>query len=140
MRALIDTNVILDALMGREPFRRAAEEIILLAASEKITACITASSVTDLYYILHKSLRDRERAKQAIRGTIAIVSVLDVTAIDCEKAFDLSMPDYEDALQVQCAKRHKVDCIISRDLRHFAGSPVKAVLPDDFLRSFRQRF
>jgi predicted nucleic acid-binding protein len=134
MKALIDTNVILDAIMGRAPYHTAAEAIILLAAAEKIQACITASGITDIYYILRKHMGDGEQAKQAVRKLMAIVAVLDVTGADCEKALELSLPDYEDALKAQCAKRNKVDCIITRDKRHFEHSPVRAVMPDDFLR------
>ena len=64
---------------------------------------------------------------------ITVVTVLDVNGMDCEKAFDLPMSDYEDALLAFCGKRHKMDCIITRNLKHFEGSPVKAMQPDEFL-------
>ena len=65
---------------------------------------------------------------------VGSINVLDVTGMDCEKAFELPMSDYEDALLEYCAKRHKVDSIITRNTKHFIGSPVKAVQPEDFLR------
>ena len=135
MKALIDTNVILDALMRREPFNRAAEEIIVLSAEGKINACITASSVTDIYYILKKHMKREEPTRQAILKLMAIVNVLDVTGSDCEKACALPMDDYEDALHAYCAKRYKIDCIVTRDLKHFEGSPVNAMKPDSFLKT-----
>ena len=134
MKALIDTNVILDALMGREPFNTAAEEIIILSAEEKISACITASSVTDIYYILKKYIKQVKLARQAILKLMTVVNVLDVTGSDCEKACELPMEDYEDALCAYCARRHKVDCIVTRDFEHFEGSPVEAMKPDVFLK------
>ena len=45
MKALVDTNVIIDALTGREPFRETAEEIFMLAANQIEDLYITASSV-----------------------------------------------------------------------------------------------
>lgn len=116
MKVLIDTNVILDAVMARAPFNTADEAIILLAAAEKIQACITASGVTDIYYILRKQMRDGEQAKLAVRKLMAVITVLDVTGADCEKALDLSMNDYEDALLAQCARRNKASCIVTRDI------------------------
>lgn len=135
MKFLIDTNIILDALMKREPWFTAAEAVLLAVAEEKIEGCITASTVTDLYYLLHKHLRDKEKTKQALLGLMEIVGVADVTGADCEKAFELPMPDYEDALLAHCAKRHKADGIVTRNTKHFEGSPVKAFTPDELLKS-----
>jgi predicted nucleic acid-binding protein len=133
MKLLIDTNIILDALMNREPWAKSAQDIVLAIAEEKAEGCITASSFTDIHYLLHKHLRDKEQTKQALLDMLAIFNVLDVTGADCEKAFNLPMSDYEDALLAYCGKRHKVDWIITRDLKHYEGSPVKAVEPKEIL-------
>jgi len=130
MKLLIDTNIILDACLSREPWREAAEKIILACAEEKVAGCITASTVTDIYYVLNIVLRSSDQAKQALLKLFELLDVLDVTRADCEKAFDLPMPDYEDALLACCGKRHKVDLIVTRNSKHFSGSPVKAVSPD----------
>ena len=45
------------------------------------------------------------------------------------------MTDYEDALLAYCARRHRVDYIITRNVKHFAGSPIVATLPGDFLET-----
>ena len=135
MKLLIDTNIILDAMMNREPWAGQAQEIILAIAEDKAEGCITASSFTDIHYTLRKYLGDKERTKQALLGLLIVVDVLDVTGLDCEKAFELPMPDYEDALLAYCGKRHKVDKIITRNLKHFEGSPVEAVLPEEILKS-----
>jgi len=135
MKLLIDTNIILDAMMNREPWAKAAEKIMLASAEEKIEGCITASSFTDIHYLLRKHLEDKERTKQALVGLLTVVHVLDVNAADCEKAFDLPMSDYEDALLACCGKRHKVDYIVTRNLKHYEGSPVKAAAPEDILKT-----
>lgn len=49
------------------------------------------------------------------------------------------MRDYEDALLATCAKRRKLDLIITRNLKDFAESPIKAVTPDDVLAKFFKR-
>lgn len=135
MNVLIDTNVVLDAMLSRSPFAEAAQKLFIMAAEEKINAHITASSITDIYYLLHKHLHDRERCKQEIYKIVKVFNILDVTASDCEKALDLPMADYEDALLAACAKRGKMECIITRNIKDFGGSPVRAVLPGDFLKS-----
>jgi len=121
--------------MNRAPWAKTAQGIILAAAEDKIEGCVTASSFTDIHYILRKNLKDKEKTKQAQIGLLALVNVLDVTGADCEKAFDLPMRDYEDALLAYCGKRHKVDFIITRNLKHYEGSPVKAIKPEEALKS-----
>jgi len=135
MKLLIDTNIVLDALMNRAPWAKAAQDVILAVAEEKAEGCITASSFTDIHYLLRKHLKDKENTKQALLGLLTVVNVLDVTGSDCEKAFDLPMSDYEDALLAYCGKRHKVDRIITRNKKHYEGSPVKAVEPEEILRN-----
>jgi predicted nucleic acid-binding protein len=132
-KLLIDTNVILDALMAREPWAASAQALLLTVAEERAEGCITASSFTDLYYLLRKHIEDKEQTKQALLGLLASVNVLDVNGTDCERAFELLMPDYEDALLAYCGKRHKVDYIVTRNKNHFEGSPVNTISPGEFL-------
>lgn len=117
MNVLIDTNVILDAVISRPPHNVSAEKLFLLAAEDKLNAAITASSVTDIYYLLHKHLHDADQAKQVLLKLFSLFEVLDVTRSDCEKALSMPMSDYEDALLATCAKRRKLDLIITRNLK-----------------------
>lgn len=135
MNVLIDTNVILDAMLSRSPFGEAAQKLFIMAAEEKINACITASCVTDIYYLLHKHLHDDTKCRQELLKLFTLFNILDVTGSDCEKALELPIPDYEDALLAACAKRGKIECIITRNIKDFNGSSVKAISPDDFLKS-----
>jgi predicted nucleic acid-binding protein len=134
MKILIDTNVILDALLARKPFCQAASDLLLAVAEEKCEGYITASSFTDLNYLIQRNLKNSGKTREILLGLMTVVGILDVTGSDCEKAFDLPMPDYEDALQAHCAKRGKMDFIVTRDEKHFSGSPVPAVSPDEFLK------
>ncbi|GHU82184.1 DNA-binding protein [Clostridia bacterium] len=134
MKLLIDTNVILDACLSREPWCEAAEQLILACAEEKVVGCVTASSITDIYYVLNKALHSAERAKENVQKIITLLDVLDVNGTDCEKAFELPMSDYEDALLACCAKRHKADQLVTRNPKHFAGSPVHPISPDEILK------
>ncbi|AEE14488.1 PilT protein domain protein [Thermodesulfobium narugense DSM 14796] len=61
MNVLIDTNVILDVMLSRSPFAEDAQKIFIMAAEGKIKAHITASFLTDIYYLLHRYLHDKER-------------------------------------------------------------------------------
>jgi len=134
MNVLIDTNVILDAVMNREPFAASAQSIFIKAAEDKISASITANSVTDIYYLVRKHLQDTDKAKRVLHKLFSLFDILDIGKSDCVKALGLKMNDYEDALIAVCAKKNKCDLIITRNEKDFIHSSVKAVCPDDFLK------
>jgi predicted nucleic acid-binding protein len=136
MNVLIDTNIILDALMGRAPFNVLAERLFVALAEDKLKGHITASSVTDIYYLLNKHIHDTAKSREALSKLFSLFDILDVTQTDCEKALTLPMSDYEDALIVTCAKRRKVELIITRNPSDFKNAPVSVVTPDDFFNNY----
>ena len=133
-RALLDTNIALDAIAAREPFRANAERIFLLAAEGKIEAFLAASAVTDIYYIARKHLPE-DSVREALRNLFHVFNILDVRRQECESALDVPMDDYEDALLVVCARKANVNCIITRDKKLLAlSSDTPAVVtPEAFL-------
>jgi predicted nucleic acid-binding protein len=51
MRILLDTNVLLDFLLAREPFAIEAREIWLACEEGRCTGFLAAISVTNIWYI-----------------------------------------------------------------------------------------
>ncbi len=133
MKILIDTNIIVDALTGREPFREVAEQIFLLAANHVEEMYITASSATDIYYLIRKHLQSTEKAKEAMKKLYSLFHILDVTAVDCMDALLIDMKDYEDAVISCCANHNKIDYIVTRNIKDYTQSKVRAILPDKFM-------
>ncbi|NMA52555.1 MAG: PIN domain-containing protein, partial [Peptococcaceae bacterium] len=66
----------------------------------------------------------------------AVVDIADVGKADILSAMELDIPDYEDALAAQCARRIRADCIVTRNITDFVSSPVPAKEPAAFLRQF----
>lgn len=139
MKALLDTNVLLDAIASREPFCGDAQEIFLLAAKEQFEGIITANSLTDLYYIARKSLPDAD-VREALHKLFQIFTVADLCGAECEAALDLDMEDYEDAVAILCGRKAGAECVITRDARFLqeSGEP-RALTPASFLEELNQR-
>jgi len=135
MKIALDTNIVLDVLARREPFFEQSQAVILLVAEGRVEGAITANAITDMYYILRKHL-NKEALKVALRGLMELLGVMEVTGSDCLAALDLPMDDYEDAVLAIGAKNWAADCIVTRNTKDFALSPVKAVTPNDFLKLF----
>jgi len=134
IKALIDTNVVLDALATREPFHAEAERIFLLTAEEKCQGFVTANSITDIYYLVRKNASEAV-AREALRNLLQVFALVDISGKDCENALESPLDDYEDALVAVCALKIGADYIITRDEGFlWAQSPVCVVAPAGFLK------
>jgi len=133
MIIVFDNNVVLDALLERKPFYDDAAQLLTACVSEH-TGCLTANSLTDIFYVLSKFIGVTE-AKRAIKKLTELFDIIAVTGTDCINALEFPMDDFEDALLVTCAKMAGAEYIISRDIAFTrAVSPVRVITPSDFLR------
>lgn len=134
MRILIDTNVLVDYISERELYFNDADRIITLCADEKIDGSIAAHSVMDAFYITRKEYTVDQRRKILTR----LCLILDVVGIDKNKIINAlsndKFSDVEDCLQMECAKDFSADYIVTRNIKDFANSSIKPILPSDFLK------
>ena len=133
MKALIDTNVIVDALTSREPWKESAEKIFLMAANCVVDVYITASTATDIYYLVRKYLHSTEQAKQVMGKLYSLMEILAVTRNECIDALASAVNDYEDAVIERTAAKADMDYIITRNIKDYQNGMIKAILPDDFI-------
>ena len=103
MRAVIDTCVILDYLQNREPFFDDALNIALGRANNEFEGYITANSMTDLYYIVHRHTHSNIESRKIINGLTSLFGLIDTYAEDCINALHNDMNDYEDAVMSETA-------------------------------------
>jgi predicted nucleic acid-binding protein len=134
MQIFIDTNVILDALMMREPWAASAQTLLRDAALGKFNSNILASQTTDIFYIIRRQGVDAGAAKSIIRKLTNTINISEVTLADVNNALSSNMNDYEDALLAYCAYRYKAAYIITRNEKDFLESPVSALPPEIFLK------
>jgi predicted nucleic acid-binding protein len=133
MKVLVDTNIIIDILDRREEFFADSYALIQRAVQGKLEAVIAASAVTDVYYIISRSLHNAGKAREKIIALTALVGLCDTTAADINTALTLPIADFEDAVIAAAAKRERADYIVTRNEADFANSPVPAISPARFL-------
>lgn len=134
LNILIDSNVILDVMMIREPFFEAGRKVITLAENNLVNAYVSAASITDIYYISRRQLRDKNVVLNLIKNLRKIVKVAAVSEREIDAALNLSWRDFEDAVQYSVAKSNDINYIITRNTEDFSGSEIPAVTPEDFCR------
>jgi len=135
-KVLIDTNIILDIALQRHPFFEEASQIFAKIDTGEIKGFITASSVTDIYYITRKSC-GREKTITFIRELIDIFEVLSVTKESIIDALNTEFKDFEDAMQYCIADMNNIDVIVTRNKSDFEHSTIEVVTPNELLRGVK---
>ena len=133
MKILIDANVALDVLLQRQPFYLSGIQILGLSKSG-FELFISASSITDLYYIMNRELKSKETSIQLLKTLILSVDIATVSGSEIRKAMDLGWGDFEDAVQFTAGESLSVDYIVTRNTSDFSSATMHVVTPDDFLR------
>ena len=133
MRVLIDTCVVIDTIQDRLPFSEDSKQIFLFAANNIFNGYISAKSVTDIYYLVHKTTHDKPKTKEIINKLFSLFDILDTKGIDCKKAILSETADYEDAVMIESALRDEIDCIVTRNNRDYAKAPIKIYNPKQFI-------
>jgi len=133
MRVLFDTCVIIDVLQDRKPFSEDGKNLFLCVANNMFNGYISAKSVTDIYYLVHKSTHSNDVTKEILTNLFKLFDILDTEGIDCKKALLSTTSDYEDAVMIETAKRSQIDYIVTRNDKDYSKSPIKFYTPKQFI-------
>ena len=134
LRILVDTNVLLDYLLCRSPYDRAAEQIVVSCKQRRLAGCIAAHSISNMFFILRKVFSVAERRKLLL----SICELFEVEGIDKAKILnalaDETFSDFEDCLQKECAAAFQADYIVTRNCADFKSSGIPCIEPTEFCK------
>ncbi len=132
MRLLLDTNILLDVLLSDRAGKAASTEVLNLCEAGSHQGLVAWQTLPTVSYYYSKSHTDQQ-TWDMLHDLLAFIDVPTVGKRDILKAWNYSLTDFEDALQVACAEADQSDYIITRNLRDFAPSTVPALSPETFL-------
>ena len=132
MNALLDTDVLLDVALGREPSATDSSAVLRWAESEG-EAAIAWHSLANCAYLL------KSGGRPFLGRLLQIVEVAPTGTAEARRALGLPMADLEDAFQAAAALAWQADVIVTRNLDDYRQSPVPAMAPAEFIRSVRRR-
>ena len=92
MQVLIDTNVVLDVLLNRDDFVRDAVAILKLPESS-VQKYVSASAITDIYYIARQEIKDKAEVKNLLKTLLQIIHVADLSEAHKISAFHQNQPN-----------------------------------------------
>ncbi|MDD5435455.1 MAG: PIN domain-containing protein [Nitrospira sp.] len=120
MKVLIDTNIVLDIALNRKPFVEHAALIWRLAEQKEITACLSNTSITDIFYIVRKHA-GQEKARDFIADILDTFSLADIDEEGFREALHSGMNDFEDAVQYVIYTRNGCDVLVTRNKIDFGS-------------------
>ena len=133
MTVLIDTNVVLDVLLNNAGLVANSRALLDFAEQKRFTGYISASAITDIFYISQKKL-GKKAAREAIRHLLHVYYPATVTDKDIYKALDLTWADFEDSVQYIVGEGLDVDYIVTRNTQDFSCAVIPAVTPEQFIQ------
>ena len=136
MTVFLDSNIILDILLKNQDFYQESQQLLNLADNPKIDFFISASSMTDIFYIVKKKLNDAEKTKDYLKLLLELVSVAGIDETCIKNALNSSWKDFEDAVQHEASIQIQADFLITRNTKDFQTQFVEIITPAEFLKKF----
>jgi predicted nucleic acid-binding protein len=133
MKALIDTNVILDVLLGREEHLHHSKNVWACCELGLMHGFLPAFSAINCMYLIRKQLTPDMLDSVLIK--LSNIFILESTnPSDLLKASRDKWNDFEDCVQYNIAKRLKLDTIVTRNTKDFARSDIPVLTPAEAIR------
>ncbi|MDQ6962632.1 MAG: PIN domain-containing protein [Mariprofundaceae bacterium] len=131
MKAYVDSDVILDVLLGREYFLFESSQILQLCETQKIMGCTTVLALANMHYILNRY--DKKNAKKAIQTLRTILTVMPISDHEMGRSLESDFKDFEDGVQNFTAEKNDCELIITRNKKDYATSQLNVVTPHEYL-------
>lgn len=136
MKILLDTNIVLDLLLEREPFCNEAKNVFTMIESNKISGFLCATSITTIYYLINKSV-DKSKSDEIVDKLLQLFNITDVNKNILINSLKNNGKDFEDSVIYTSAEYFNIDVIITRDKKGFNKSNIKVLKPSDFLEEYQ---
>ena len=137
IKALIDTNVLLDHLAHRDGFFQDAAVIFSMVDEGKLIGIVSSLSIVNCAYVLPKHY-DGSPVLEQIKTMLRMFTISNVDASVLEYAADLEPYDYEDAVQYLSALPYHPDIVITHDKKGFNDLDILVMTPAEFVQKARE--
>jgi len=137
IKALIDTNVLLDHLAHRTGFFQDAAVIFSMIEEGKLIGIVSSISIVNCAYILPKHY-DGKAVLEQIKTMLQMFTISTVDTSVLEQAANLNPYDYEDAVQYLSALPYHPDIVLTRDKNGFNDLDIMVMTPAEFLQKARE--
>jgi predicted nucleic acid-binding protein len=128
VKVLFDTNVVLDVLLDRQPFRDTAAKLIARVERKELDGVLGATTLTTIHYLVAKA-SGQEAARSTVRELINLFQIAAVDRQVLSRAIDSPVKDFEDAVLAESGRADIVDSVVTRDPGGFKDSGLRVLSP-----------
>jgi hypothetical protein len=119
-------------MAGREKFLADSARVLDACESGKLHGAIAWHTLANAYYLA-------DDGKKALKFFEDLLSFVEVAGGGTELALEAvrsGFSDFEDALQSVSARQFEADFIVTRNVKDYKLSPIRAISPPDFVGKF----
>lgn len=131
-KVFMDTDVILDFLLNRDPYISEITEIIERSVLNEMTLCVSSLTISNLHYIISR-IENKKSANNKIRKILKLLTVENVGQTTVIKAMESEFGDFEDGIQNYCAEEADHKVLITRNTKDYKKSSLAIMTPKEFL-------
>lgn len=134
----IDTDVIIDFIIDRQPFSREAAQVFTLIDQRKVKGYASALSYSNIYYVL-RNYASHKKVITMLNELSNLVGILKVDDDIIKASLASDFKDFEDAIQYYTAQEYKrIDVIITRNIKDYKKSSLPVMTPETFIKTLEQ--
>ncbi len=133
-KLFIDSDVVIDFFMDREPFANPASEIFDLNEKGKLRLYLSAVSINNIYYIVRKYL-GHKKTIEIVEELTEMTEIVGTTRKEIVQALKNNFKDYEDSVQYSTALTIAgIEAIITRNVKDYKNSEIAVFTPINYLK------
>ncbi len=132
-KIFIDSDIMLDATLRREPFYLYAANLLELCYESRLKAITSPTAFINTHYFLNKF--SPLTKMESLKRLRSIVSITEINEIIIDLAFNSTFTDFEDAVQFYTAKNAGADIIITRNIKDYKHSTIPVLTAEQFLKT-----
>jgi len=136
MRVFLDSDVILDCVMGRRGFVESASAVMNLSERGQIDGLTSSLVVANCHYVFSRHA-GVSTSREVIAKLRLLLRVCPFGDRELEQALASGFEDLEDGIQYFVAVNQRAHVIVTRNIRDFRMSTLPVMTPVEFLTSHK---
>jgi predicted nucleic acid-binding protein len=132
VKVLLDTNIIIDIALERQPYFTNSETVLAFVEQGQIEGYISASTISDLYYLIRKQ-KGRDLTIEFLQEILTFCQIATVNQAAIRMAFTTNFQDFEDSIQYSTAVVNQLDAIITRNPQDFPIVTPRIITPEQLI-------
>jgi len=135
-KLFLDSDVLLDLLLDREPFAEDIARLIEKSIESKVKMYTSILSIANMHYIIGR-LQTKKSADVKIEKILSIISIENAGQSVINNALHSKFKDFEDSLQNFCAVEASHLILITRNTKDYKESELSIFTPKEYLAKIK---